>query len=194
MAPATVLILPGLGNSPPGHWQSWLERRMPALRRVDLGDWDAPAPEVWAARLEEAVTAAVTPAAGKVAGPVVLVAHSLSCILVARWAASGTPAVGKVAGALLVAPPDVDAPDGIPAEAARFAPVPVDPLPFPALVVGSRNDPYCRAERACAFAVAWGADFIDAGEAGHINADSGHGPWPMGETLLRHLLEEAAGG
>lgn len=186
MAPATVLILPGLGNSGPGHWQSWLEQRMPALRRADLGDWDAPAPEIWAERLEAAVMGA--------AQPVVLVAHSLSCILVARWAASGAPAVGKVAGALLVAPPDVDSPDGIPLEAARFAPVPTDPLPFPALVVGSRNDPYCRAERACALAVAWGADFIDAGEAGHINTDSGYGPWPMGETLLRHLLEEVTGG
>ena len=26
----------------------------------------------------------------------------------------------------------------------------------------------------------WGATLVDAGETGHINAASGHGPWPEG--------------
>ncbi|MBY6266007.1 serine hydrolase family protein [Azospirillum sp. 412522] len=186
MTQSTVLVLPGLGNSGPDHWQSWLERRLPALIRVELGDWDAPAPDRWVERLDAAVRAAP--------GPVVLVAHSLACILVARWAATTAPA-DKVAAALLVAPPDVgssgvESPRTVPAEACRFAPVPTDPLPFPAVVVGSRTDPYCTAARACGFAALWGADFIDAGEAGHINSASGHGPWPMGETLLKDLLAQ----
>ncbi|MBK1839585.1 serine hydrolase family protein [Azospirillum sp. YIM B02556] len=181
MTQPTVLVLPGLGNSGPDHWQTWLEGRLPALSRVDLGNWDAPEPDLWVARLDQAVREAP--------GPVVLVAHSLACILVARWAVA-TDSAGKVATALLVAPPDVEAPDLVPVEAQRFAPVPTDPLPFPAVVVGSRNDPYCTAARACGFAALWGADFIDAGEVGHINGASGHGPWPMGETLLKDLLAQ----
>lgn len=181
MTQLTVLVLPGLGNSGPDHWQSWLEGRLPALARVDLGDWDAPEPDRWMERLDSAIHAAP--------GPVVLVAHSLACILVARWAAVSDMAE-KVAAALLVAPPDVESPQTVPAEARRFAPVPSDPLPFPAVVVGSRSDPYCTAARACGFAALWGADFIDAGEAGHINSASGHGPWPMGETLLKDLLAQ----
>ncbi|MFP5511829.1 MAG: RBBP9/YdeN family alpha/beta hydrolase [Alphaproteobacteria bacterium] len=185
MTQPTVLVLPGLGNSGPEHWQSWLEGRLPALNRVDLGDWDAPEPERWVERLDAAVRAAAIAAPG----PVVLVAHSLACILVARWAA-GSDAADKVAAALLVAPPDVESPDRVPAVVRRFAPVPTDPLPFPAVTVGSRNDPYCAASRACGFAALWGANFIDAGEVGHINGDSGHGPWPMGETLLKDLLAQ----
>ncbi|MBP2301353.1 RBBP9/YdeN family alpha/beta hydrolase [Azospirillum picis] len=180
MTQPAVLILPGLGNSGPEHWQSWLQDRLPALSRVQFGNWDAPALEDWSSRLDEAVRAAP--------GQVVLVAHSLACILVAHWAATATDATtGKVAAALLVAPPDVESPDHTPPEVHGFAPVPTAPLPFPALVVGSRNDPYCPAARACAFAALWGADFIDAGDAGHINPASGHGPWPMGEALVKEL-------
>lgn len=183
MTHPTVLILPGLGNSGPEHWQTWLEGRMPGLRRVEQANWNAPVLNDWVARLESAVAAAP--------GPVVLIAHSLTCSLVAHWAA-GTGAdsgsAGKVATALLVAPTDVESTERTPPEVWGFAPVPTTPLPFPAVVVGSRNDPYCAAQRACGFAALWGADFIDAGEVGHINVASGFGPWPMGETLVRDLL------
>jgi predicted alpha/beta hydrolase family esterase len=37
-----VLILPGLGNSGPDHWQSHWERGDAACRRVEQDDWDAP--------------------------------------------------------------------------------------------------------------------------------------------------------
>jgi len=39
----------------------------------------------------------------------------------------------------------------------------------------------------------WGADFIDMGEAGHINVASGYGPWPEGRAL-RDLLWPLGGG
>ena len=35
---------------------------------------------------------------------------------------------------------------------------------------------------------AWGSLFIDAGEAGHINAASGHGPWPEGSMTFASFL------
>lgn len=183
MTQPTVLILPGLGNSGPQHWQSWLEGRLPGSQRVQQADWDAPSRDDWITRLESAVSQA--------AGPVVLIAHSLGCLLVAHWANREGAAVGKVAAALLVAPPDVESSALTPPEVWGFAPVPAAPLPFAAVVVGSRNDPYCPAERACGFAALWGADFIDAGEAGHLNTDAGFGPWPMGERLVRDLIASA---
>ena len=36
------------------------------------------------------------------------------------------------------------------------------------------------------FADAWGATLVPAGDAGHIDAASGHGPWPEG--LMRFGL------
>jgi predicted alpha/beta hydrolase family esterase len=58
--------------------------------------------------------------------------------------------------------------------------MPLAPLPFPALLVASSNDPYCSIERARLLAERWGAAFVEGGDLGHINAASGHGPWPEG--------------
>jgi hypothetical protein len=33
----------------------------------------------------------------------------------------------------------------------------------------------------------WGFVFHDAGDAGHINVESGHGPWPLIRNLLQSL-------
>lgn len=184
MSAATVLILPGLGNSGPEHWQSWLEARHPRFRRVEQRDWDRPNPADWTAAIESAVTA--------VSGRVVLVAHSLACIAVAHWVNHGGSA-DRVAAALLVAPPDVESPDRTPAEVHAFAPVPDAPLPFRAVVLASRDDPYCPIARACGFAVLWGADFIEAGDLGHINTSAGFGPWLDGERLLLDLLKDVEG-
>ena len=72
-----------------------------------------------------------------------------------------------------------------------FAPIPAAPLPFPATVVASRNDPYVAFERARAFATAWGAELVDLGDAGHINASSGLGDWAEGRALLAALVARA---
>jgi hypothetical protein len=61
-----------------------------------------------------------------------------------------------------------------------FAPISRDPLPFPSILVASRTDPHCAFDRAEDFAYAWGAALADAGNAGHLNTASGHGPWPEG--------------
>jgi ParB family chromosome partitioning protein len=110
---------------------------------------------------------------------VVLAAHSLGCILTAWWAAHSRH-TAKVRGALLVAPGDVEQAD-VAAWIPGWAPIARQRLPFPAVLVGSRNDPYCRFERAQALASDWGARFIDAGERGHINAESG-----LGDVVRRH--------
>ena len=65
----------------------------------------------------------------------------------------------------------------------------LQPLPFKSTLVASQDDPYCSFERAQGFAAAWGADLVDAGAAGHINADSGLGDWPQGQALLNALIQ-----
>lgn len=181
-APPTVLTLPGLHGSGPDHWQSHWERRRPRVQRVEQESWTAPELGRWAAALERAVRAAP--------GPVVLAAHSLGCALVAHWSRTGR-GTDRVRGALLVAPADVDV--LAPLLGLRsFAPMPHEELPFAACVVASDDDPFVSLERAQAFARAWGARLENAGPRGHINVESGHGPWPEGERYLEALL--APGG
>lgn len=172
-----ILTLPGWGGSGPAHWQSLWERDDPAIWRVEQDDWENPDLEPWLARLEETV--------GRDGRPVVLVAHSLACALVAHWAAG---AAGRCAGALLVAPADVDSPDHTPFTVRMFSPLPTTPLPFPSIVVGSEDDLFMDLPRARQLAEAWGSRFVNAGAAGHINADSGYGAWPQGKALLESLL------
>ncbi|MFD0938749.1 RBBP9/YdeN family alpha/beta hydrolase, partial [Methylobacterium trifolii] len=98
-------------------------------------------------------------------------------------------AEGVVRGAVFVALPDIERAPGLPESVRAFAPIPRDPLPFPSLVVASRTDPYCAYERAEDFAYAWGAALVDAGESGHINVASGHGPWPEGLMRLAGFMK-----
>jgi predicted alpha/beta hydrolase family esterase len=173
-----VLIVPGLNGSGPGHWQTRWESLFPQTLRVAQRDWDRPDCAEWRTTLEGAIAASP--------GPIVLVAHSLGCALVAHLASR--PSAQRIAAALLVAPADVDSPERTPPETRSFAPMPTLALPFPATVVASEDDPYVTLTRARAFAAAWGATFVDAGRNGHLNADSGLGDWPEGRRHLEALL------
>jgi serine hydrolase len=172
---APVLIVPGWGDSGPGHWQSLWQRAHPSFRRVVQRDWEYPICAEWVETLAREVRS-------QAQAPIV-VAHSLGCIALAHAVAA---APLTVASALLVAPPDVDDPD-FPPVIEGFAPIPRERLPFPSIVVVSRNDPYTAFERAAALAEAWGGQLVDAGSSGHINTDAGFGPWPLGERLLAEL-------
>lgn len=183
VAEPPILIVPGLGNSEPRHWQSHWERTLPNARRVVQSDWDRPNLGFWTGTLLEAVRE--NPGA-------ILVGHSLGCAAIAHLA---TVTNGRgVAGALLVAPADVDR-DVPRTEVLRhFAPLPRRALPFPSIVVASRDDPYVAFERAALFARDWGSRLVDLGAAGHINVASGHHSFSRGLTLLRELIAEAAQG
>lgn len=175
-----ILTVPGLNNSGPTHWQSVWERERDDVARVELGSWARPHRNTWVNQLNLAIRRA-----GR---PVVLVAHSLGCHAVAWWAAMERPAYGDpVIGALLVAPPEVDVAP-VDERLKSFGPAPKGPLPFPAIVAASHDDPYIQLHRARRLAQFWGARFADAGAAGHINADSALGAWPFGQFLLRTLL------
>lgn len=178
-----VLTIPGLNNSAKDHWQTIWEERRGDCERVDLGSWASPNRNAWVSRLDQAIRRAD--------GPVVLAAHSLGCLAVAWWGALQSQAYGwPVTGALLVAPPDCDRME-TPETIGAFGPTPRAQLPFPSIVVGSRDDPYIFFERCHSIAKNWGSEFVDAGHAGHINATSGLGEWRFGQALLDRLLDGA---
>lgn len=178
IAEAEILILPGLGNSGPGHWQRRWAGRFSTGRIVEQEEWDDPDLRDWTAAIVEAVEAAQK--------PVVVIAHSLAVSALVHAAPRLPP--GKVKGALLVSPPDHEG-KAIPLEARNFGNVPSDPLPFPSLLVVSSNDEMVSRQRAADMAAAWGAELHFAGEAGHINEASGHGPWPEGLLMFTRLMQ-----
>ena len=179
MKAKNVLILPGWENSGPKHWQSLWEQRYGYVR-VEQHEWVKPLRGDWIARLEDVVLTCTEPA--------VLVAHSLGCLLVAAWAAHSQN-THRVKAALLVAPGDVERPE-IRDQLPSWCPIELGTLPFPAVLLASRNDPYCELERARLFAYAWNAQFMDYGDCGHINADSGLASWPEGHVLLQDLMKD----
>ena len=134
-----VLLLPGWLNSDPGHWQSRWERLF-GYQRVEQADWEWPRRGDWMARLEEVLLAE--------SEPVVLVAHSLGCQLIASWA-EHSKNTASVAAALLVAPPDTEA-QQMPPQLHNWRPIRRGRLPFPSIAVISSDDPYLlgRARRA----------------------------------------------
>jgi serine hydrolase len=181
-----ILMVPGWQGSGPAHWQLRWQRNLTTARRVELADWVHSAKDTWVGAIIEELAAS--------ARPVVLVAHSLG-VMATVHAAMKLPH-GAITGGFLVAPADVDeAPswpvlEGVawPESGFGFAPVPLRPLPFPSMLLASSDDPYCRLERARHFAAAWGSELVEVGPAGHITAESGHGPWPDGVLRFGRFL------
>jgi predicted alpha/beta hydrolase family esterase len=166
-----ILLLPGRQNSGPDHWQTQWEAAFANVRRVEQVDWEAPVYTDWSLRLTEAVNACER--------PVLLVSHSLGTALATRWSQEAD--TQAVAGAFLVAPSDIDRLIQTPGYRARgFEPIIMKPLPFPSVVLASRDDDRVAFERAEAFAAAWGSRFIDVGVRGHIGSEAKLGLWPQG--------------
>ncbi len=174
-----VLVLPGWKGSGPGHWpMRWVAAHGYSV--VEQHDWQRPLRGDWLMRLEEAVIDAPS--------EVALVAHSLGCQQVAAWAAYSRNSA-RVRAALLVAPADMQTPvlsQALPS----WSPEARQRLPFKTVVVGSENDPYCSLASAQALAMSWGAQWVNLGPAGHLNAESKLGDWPQGLALLTELLKD----
>jgi predicted alpha/beta hydrolase family esterase len=177
--PGNVLLLPGREGGGTKHWQALWEQRH-GYRRVEQHEWMRPLRGDWVARLEDVVLSCTEPA--------VLVAHGLGCVLVAAWAAHSSNA-HRAKGALLVAPADVERPE-LREQLRSWSPVELGALPFPGVLLASRNDPHCAFERARLFAHAWNAQFMDYGDCGHIDAASGLASWPEGHVLLQDLMKD----
>ena len=182
LADCRVLLLPGWLGSGEGHWQTrWAA--LHGFETVEQDDWRWPRRGDWMARLDDVLQS------GPDRRPAVLVAHSLGCQLVAAWAGHSRH-TGLVQGALLVAPPDTERAD-MPPQLHNWRPMRRPRLPFAAIAVVSSDDPYCSPERAAGLCADWGAERIDAGPRGHLNADSGLGDWPEGLALLQRLIPAA---
>ena len=180
----TVLLVPGLRDHVARHWQTLLGDKLPRVRTVLAMGRD---------RIDVAPrVAAIERAAQAIQGPIVIVAHSGGCIMVAHWARQTKRAIH---GALLAVPPDFERPmpEGYPTIAALddagWLPVPRQQLPFRSIVAASRNDPLARYERIEALAGDWDSELADLGEVGHLNPASGYGEWAMAEHFIAQLSE-----
>ncbi len=179
---ATVLIVPGLRDAVPQHWQTLLASRLPRVRTVaPMGRHNLDCLQ----RVE-----AIEEAAAIIDGPIILVAHSGGVVATLHWARLTQR---ELRGALLATPADFDRPmpEGYPSmealDAGGWLPVPRDTLPFRSIVAASRNDPLARYERAVGFARSWGSRLVDLGEVGHLNPASGYGDWPAADGLIAEL-------
>ena len=172
---STILILSGLGNSGPQHWQSIWEREYNFLR-VEQTDWETSVCADWITTINNII---------KQFDPtqVILVGHSLACTTIAYWAQKYNT---TIKGALLVAPSDTEA-DTYPRGTTGFSPVPLIKLPFKSILVTSTNDYYVTADRAKLFAESWGSELVNIGDAGHINVAAGFGEWNEGLQILKQL-------
>ncbi len=171
-----TLLVPGLNGSGTGHWQrEWVERD-PSAELLEQEDWARPRLADWLHALEARLESLPG---------TVLVAHSLGCALVAALA--HRPAAAHVAGALLVAPAEAGRLSQTVPGAAEFAQASGARLPFPSILVASRDDPFMRFDEAEAHAGRWGSGLVDLGLAGHINVASGFGHWPEGMVLAEGL-------
>ena len=177
---ARLLPLPGWLNSGPADWQSRWEALHGGVR-VERGDWVWPRRGDWMARLDDVVQAS--------AAPLVLVAHSLGCQLVAAWSAHSQH-TARVVAAMLLAPPDTERTD-LPPNLFNWRPVVRQRLPFASLVVTSSDDPYCESARSAQMAIDWGSATLAIGARGHVNDASGLGDWPEGEAMLSALQARA---
>ena len=182
LADVDVLLVPGRGNSNEFHWMSAWAGAIPNSTRLLQANWEKPDPADWIARLDAAILA--TPRR------VVIVGHSLAVATTVKWAdAASTTKLAKVAGAFLVSPTNVEDPDPSFDTVRPFAPMPMRPLPFPTLVLASRNDPRVTFTRAADCASAWGAELVDVGELDHIGNAMRLGIWPEGLIHLGRLLD-----
>lgn len=175
--------MPGLNGSGTDHWQTLWEKKY-GFKRVMQRDWANPDAAEWVKTLHAAILAH--------SDPIVLVAHSLGCFTAIRWAELYAGHTSRVKSAMLVAPPDIASSGQIQKSTKGFTPHVLGKLPFDSILVSSENDPYMRPDKARDLAAVLDSRFVNAGPVGHVNVDSGHGPWPEGECLLRDLIHGAA--
>ena len=177
-----VLFVPGLRDHVEDHWQTILARKIPGSHTVPPLERDKLSCEARVAALDAAYR--------KLAGPVVLVAHSAGVMIAVHWARRHSP---LIQGALLAAPADLEMrlPAGYPDLCAIYGhgwlPIPRERLPFPAIVAASTNDPLATFERVEEYARDWGARLVNVGAVGHLNPAAGFGEWTQAEAFVSEL-------
>lgn len=184
-SPIRVLIIPGLHNSGDAHWQTWLQGQYKGAVRVNQQHWDRPDLDAWSARIGQ-VIARARPDSQWIA-----VAHSFGCLALAHYISSSARHQHEsrpgIHAALMVAPAD-------PIKFGLDHRLPQSGLGLASTVIGSENDPWMPLQRAQAWADRWGARFQNLGAAGHVNTESGYGPWPLArfkvDEMIRYLQRQ----
>ena len=178
----TILMVPGLREHVPDHWQTLLEAKLPKATSVPRMAHDKLSCAAWVDELDRTLAA--------IDGPVLLVAHSAGVMITVHWARRHARAIH---GALLATPPDFESPlpAGYPTQDVLrdngWLPTPRARLPFPSIVAASTNDPLGRFDRVAALAAAWGSRLVDIGACGHLNPAAGFGEWARAEELIAEL-------
>lgn len=175
-APARLLIVPGLRDSGPAHWQTWLQGLHRSAVRVQQRDWATPDLDRWAARI-----AGVIERNGR--GPWLVAAHSFGALAAAR-ALALQPDL-PMAALLLVAPADPD-------KWGMGELLPQGRLQIPSTLVASETDPWLRLAKARHWAQRWGSHLVNLGDAGHINAEAGFGPLPFAQRWVTAMSQGLA--
>jgi predicted alpha/beta hydrolase family esterase len=177
------VVIPGLRDHHPDHWQTHLASKLAKTRTVCiaglLGRGD-----LSCARRVEALQITVE----CIPGPIVFVAHSAGVIALAHWARQYSRAA--IVGAVLATPADLETPlpQGYPSfqdlNAHGWLPMPRAKLPFASIVAASSNDPLAPLGRVEGLARAWGSEIAHLGAVGHLNPGSGYGEWADAEALV----------
>jgi len=165
-----VLILYGWHGSDAPHWQSWLkdelEKENYEVCFPQLSDNLRPKKDIW---MKEALNAF------NKAKPDIVITHSMGNTL--WFHLCNEKLLSKVKNLLLVAPPrDLNDFEDV----KSFFPVntPHDLYAKEVLMVSSDNDPYMDIKESQKLSDTLGCELKVLEDAGHINADSGYGPWP----------------
>ena len=180
----TIVIVPGLRDHVPDHWQTLLPGRLERTRTVPPLERDKLSR---ASRVE-----ALDDVVNSIDGPIVLVAHSAGVITTVHWAQQSSR---RIEGALLATPVDMEhtLPQGYPTiselDAGGWNPTPRRRLPFPSIVAASSNDPLASPRRVSGMAEAWGSRLVPLGEVGHLNPAAGYGYWPRAEEFVQELAD-----
>jgi uncharacterized protein len=178
MSKLCFLLLHGYTGSGLEHWQTWLARRLAArgheVRFPTLPDPDDPVLDRWL----EALSADL--ATSDPEGLVVL-AHSAGALLWIHHAARSDHRTAK--RVLLVAPPG---PAWSNPAVTGFMPVPLDDEAIRRAAADTRlvaadNDPYAAVADVRRYAMSLRVPLHIIPGGGHLNTDSGHGPWPAVE-------------
>jgi predicted alpha/beta hydrolase family esterase len=174
---ADYLIVPGLNNSGPEHWQTQWQQQLDSVARVEQQHWEKPELDTWADNVVEQI---------KQTQPRWIIAHSFGCLATVRALTrekvrkQERAELSSVEGLFFVAPADPD----------KFAVrdlLPEETLKTPAVIVGSFTDPWFGWEKLALLAKQWNVPLLSAGDAGHINVESGHGAWKEGWDLFRQF-------
>ena len=186
-----VLTVPGFHGSEAGHWQTWLETTLPNARRVTGIDWEQPRLHRWANAIVQQLDSRPE--------PTLIVAHSFGCLASALAIATRPE---RVAGVIMVAPADPERfsvlglREGESSEKnqqeesiARY--LPEQSLDVMGLLIASNNDPWMQISHAFAWSQRWQLAFHNAGAVGHINCQSGFGPWPLIKLFTESLCSIA---